>query len=124
MNELDMHSCGCCGLSMKTMRDKARHESKCSAMVIDSIDTKRRRRPLNAATRFLLWNSTFGERIGVGACYCCAREVTQQSFEAGHIQSIHDGGVDHVSNLKVVCRSCNASMGTRNMLVFKATFLS
>ena len=82
---------------------------------------KPRRKSLNAALRMGLWNSEFGEKNANGQCYCCTREVTQQNFEAGHIISVANNGPDHLSNLRVVCRKCNLSMGTQDMNVFRQT---
>ena len=118
------HSCGCCSQKFERKREFLTHEKKCMAMQVDATTKfkRKKRRGLNAAIRFGLWNSTYGERNAFGPCYCCGRDVTQQSFEAGHVISAADGGADHLGNLKVVCRTCNASMGTCNMETFKMTY--
>ena len=82
---------------------------------------KTRRKPLNYATRMSVWNVTFGEDIAIGQCYCCKRKVTQQDFEAGHVVSVANNGSDHLTNLRVVCRKCNLSMGVQDMTVFRDT---
>ena len=88
-----------------------------------SIDFKKpKRKKLSQTVRFALWNNTFGERVGVGQCNCCSREVTQQSFEAGHVLSVAHGGSNALSNLKVICRACNASMGTTHLDEFKRLY--
>ena len=87
-------------------------------------NAKPRRKPLNAALRMTLWNDSFGETSGTGQCHCCNRVVTQQAFEGGHVISVADGGSDHLSNLRVVCRKCNSSMGTENMLEFRMKYFS
>lgn len=74
-----------------------------------------------AAVRFAVWNRDFGVREAVGACSCCAREITVQAFEAGHIIAAARGGPATVDNLRCVCGACNRSMGTRNMDEFRAT---
>ena len=85
---------------------------------------KSRRKPLNYATRMSVWNVTFGEDIAFGQCYCCKRKVTQQDFEAGHVISVANKGSDHITNLRVVCRKCNLSMGVQDMNVFRDTHFS
>ena len=112
-----MYMCECCGISFNRKRAHESHSKKCHSMTIDKKSMKRRR--LQSAVRFGVWNSAFGERNAVGQCYCCSREVTQQSFDAGHVKSVAEGGSDHVSNLRVVCRNCNLSMGTQDMEAFK-----
>ena len=82
-------------------------------------DKPPRRKGLTSAVRMNVWNITFGETSGEGVCYCCIRNVTQQTFEAGHVISVAHGGSDNVSNLRVICRKCNLSMGVQNMDEFK-----
>jgi HNH endonuclease len=74
-----------------------------------------RRKSLPKATRLAVWNRFFGERVGVGTCQCCKREVTQQSFECGHVVAACNGGSDEVVNLRPLCRTCNRSMGASHM---------
>ena len=92
--------------------------------VLDGKLHRRKRPQLNAALRMTLWNETFGEKNGTGQCYCCNREITQQVFEAGHVIAVANGGSDHISNLKVVCKKCNLSMGKTNMLDFRMKYFS
>ena len=47
---------------------------------------------------------------------CCqVTDITQMSFNCGHIIAEYNGGETIVSNLKPICQSCNSSMGTQNM---------
>lgn len=71
------------------------------------------------ARREAVWNRYFGERVGVGHCQCCRREITQQSFECGHVVAVAAGGSGGLENLRPVCRACNRSMGTLDMETFK-----
>lgn len=77
-----------------------------------------RRQGIPKATRVALWNRTFGERRGVGACFCCKRDITQQSFECGHIVAAARGGTDALENLRPLCATCNRSMGAEDMDAF------
>ena len=77
------------------------------------------RKKLNKALRMTVWNTAFGKDNATGKCFCCNIDVTQQDFEAGHMRSVANGGIDHITNLKVVCRLCNGSMGKEDMIKFK-----
>jgi hypothetical protein len=77
---------------------------------------------LPMAVRRAVWNRDAGPLAGSGPCACCGATVTQQSFECGHVKSRRNGGSDHVSNLKVLCTSCNRSMGVRDFDAFKQEY--
>ena len=78
------------------------------------------KRRVPAAVRVALWNAWHGRECGVGSCQCCGGEVTQQDFEAGHVVSAARGGSAQLGNLRVLCRTCNRSMGSRDMREFAA----
>ena len=87
------------------------------------VDTcKSKNKSLPKAVRLALWNNTFGERQGVGTCCCCGRELTQQSFEAGHVQAASQGGSDTLDNLRPICGPCNRSMGNMNMNAYMTKY--
>jgi len=48
-------------------------------------------------------------------CYVCTKMVDAHSFEAGHIVSLHNGGLTELENLRPLCKVCNRSMSARNM---------
>ena len=53
---------------------------------------------------------------------CCnVTDITQMSFNCGHIIAESNGGETVVSNLKPICQNCNSSMGTKDMEEFKKT---
>ena len=57
--------------------------------------------------------------IGKAKCMCCnSTDITQMSFNCGHIIAEANGGNTIVSNLKPICQNCNSSMGTKNMNEF------
>jgi len=77
------------------------------------------------AMRLAVWNIAFGgPEVGVGACACCERAITQQDFECGHVVSRAVGGSVTLDNLRPVCRACNRSMGKVNMDEFKRQYFS
>ena len=62
----------------------------------------------------------FGDSMK-GQCYCCKKELDAfDTWHAGHIIAVSNGGKDIASNLRPTCGSCNLSMGTENMDDFKA----
>ena len=70
-------------------------------------------------TRLAVWARDCGN-TSVGKCFCCAEEVTEKSWECGHIKADACGGLPVLENLRVTCRECNRSMGTEHMDAFKA----
>ena len=77
---------------------------------------KKKKKPISATIKKLVWNTHIGEEIGKAKCLCCnVTDITQMSFNCGHIVAEADGGDTIVSNLKPICQNCNSSMGTKNM---------
>ena len=110
---------------LSTLNSQLRKEMEGQMKDIKELKERtKRRKNLSAASRMTLWNESFGEKSATGQCYCCDREVTWQGFEAGHVISVAGGGSDNISNLKVVCKICNLSMGTNNMMDFRMKYFS
>jgi len=83
---------------------------------------KTKKKPISATIKRLVWNSNIGEDIGKSKCMCCTvTDITQMSFNCGHIIAECNGGESIVSNLKPICQNCNSSMGTKNMEDFIKT---
>jgi hypothetical protein len=79
------------------------------------------RKPIKHAIRKLVWAKYIGMRRGTGWCWCCrSTEINMFEFEAGHVVAYKNGGKDTIDNLRPICRSCNASMGTQNMIAFQS----
>jgi hypothetical protein len=77
---------------------------------------KKKKKPISATIKRLVWNTNIGEDIGKSKCMCCkSTDITQMSFNCGHILAEANGGDTIVSNLKPICQNCNSSMGTKNM---------
>ena len=77
------------------------------------------RKNLPKKIRGKVWWLRFGEEEE-GVCECCGEAITKDNWECGHIKARKCGGMDEESNLVPICRSCNRSMGTENLAVFKA----
>jgi regulator of replication initiation timing len=76
----------------------------------------KKKKPISATIKKLVWNTHIGEEIGKTKCLCCnVTDITQMSFNCGHIVAEANGGDTIVSNLKPICQNCNSSMGTKNM---------
>jgi hypothetical protein len=77
---------------------------------------KKKKKSISATIKRLVWNTNIGEDIGKYKCMCCnSTDITQMSFNCGHIVAEVNGGDTIVSNLKPICQNCNSSMGTKNM---------
>ena len=93
-------------INYSTTYNKIKNETKKKKSI--SINIKR-----------LVWNMNIGEHIGKSKCLCCkSTDITQLSFNCGHIIAEVNGGETIVSNLKPICQNCNSSMGTKNMADF------
>jgi 5-methylcytosine-specific restriction endonuclease McrA len=78
-----------------------------------------KKKPIPSTVKKLVWNTNIGEEIGKTKCLCCkSTDITQMSFNCGHIIAEANGGNTIVSNLKPICQNCNSSMGTKNMNEF------
>jgi 5-methylcytosine-specific restriction endonuclease McrA len=83
---------------------------------------RKRKKTIPATIRKLVWNTHIGEQIGKAKCLCCnVTDITQMSFNCGHIVAEANGGETIVSNLKPICQNCNSSMGTKDMNEFMKT---
>jgi hypothetical protein len=74
-----------------------------------------------------VWRRDFGasSQGHCSICSCtigipmCLGSSSYASAEFGHIQAEAKGGVVKPSNLELMCKRCNSSMGTMNALRFK-----
>lgn len=66
-----------------------------------------------------VWAKAFGASEE-GACVCCKTSISVNNWEQGHVIAHACGGKEEESNLQPICRSCNRSMGTENLWLFKA----
>ena len=83
---------------------------------------KTKKKSISATIKKLVWNTNIGEDIGKAKCLCCkSTDITQLSFNCGHIIAESNGGDTIVSNLRPICQNCNSSMGTKNMNDFMET---
>ena len=82
------------------------------------------RKSIPKSVRIQVWNEHIGEENGIGKCNVCASDIKQTNFDCGHIVSAKDGGPDIMKNLLPICRTCNLSMGTDNLNLFKEKYFN
>lgn len=93
-------------------------------LFIKNNNKKIKKKSIPAVVKRLVWNNWIGEEIGKSKCLCCKiTDITQLSFNCGHIIAEKNGGETIVSNLKPICQNCNSSMGTKNMNDFIKSLL-
>jgi hypothetical protein len=84
--------------------------------ILDNDTKKIKKKFIPITLKKLVWNNYIGEEIGKAKCLCCKlTDITQLSFNCGHIIPESKGGELKQNNLKPICQSCNSSMGTMNM---------
>lgn len=80
------------------------------------------RKAIPKSLKSKLWKQYFGNNM-VGNCFCCKAEIEGLGgWEAGHILASALGGPDTIDNLRPICSTCNKSMGTLNMDIFKEKY--
>ncbi len=84
--------------------------------------SKKYRKNIPKAVKDRLWDITFGPEAGQGACWVCEATINSKRFEAGHIDSVFNGGKDTIDNLRCICSTCNKSMSIENMDIFKKIY--
>ena len=86
---------------------------------IKKVRKKSNKRKIPQVKRKLVWEKYLGNVIKSN-CYCCnITKIDALNFECGHVISRADGGDDSIDNLRPICSSCNKSMGTENLYIFK-----
>jgi 5-methylcytosine-specific restriction endonuclease McrA len=84
------------------------------------IKKKYKKKAIPLALKKLVWNKYIGEEIGKAKCLCCGlTDISQISFNCGHIVAEVNGGNMCIDNLMPICQNCNSSMGSTNLLEFK-----
>ena len=84
-------------------------------------ETENKRKSIPKTVRDSLWNNKFGEELN-GVCYVCNCKITYHIFHAGHKISVKNGGTNNITNLEIVCPTCNLSMGIQDLEMFKNTY--
>lgn len=88
---------------------------------VKSKQAKPRKKTIPKPLKEKVWRKLHGDKIDA-PCYTCDKLISILDHEAGHIIAEANGGSATEDNLRPVCRTCNRSMGTRNMEDFKAEY--
>jgi hypothetical protein len=95
-------------------------------MEIDEEPKKKhskKKEPIPAAIKTLVWNKYIGEKVAEAKCMCCrVSSISMRHFHCGHILSEKYGGGTTIDNLRPICANCNLSMGCMNMADFVSKF--
>ena len=83
-------------------------------------DYKPHRKKIPKAVKDTVWAKYIGADKAEGKCYVCKRTIHITEFDLGHNKAKAKGGGDSISNLRPICRTCNASMHTTSIETFKA----
>lgn len=99
----------------KTMPKKRTTNTK-----TEKEETKTPKKKISQLMKRRVWAKHIGEEIGKHKCLCCnMTDITQLTFNCGHIVAEANGGDLTVENLIPICQSCNSSMGTQNLNEYK-----
>jgi hypothetical protein len=105
--------------NLKQIEDRKKIYEAFDNKDIEKGGAKKKKKPISATIKRLVWNTNIGEDVCKSKCLCCkSTDITQMSFNCGHIVAEANGGDTIVSNLKPICQNCNSSMGTKNMDYF------
>jgi hypothetical protein len=66
----------------------------------------------------LVWKTYIGDEFKYLCTICNNKEITPFAFECAHVEPEINGGLTILENLRTVCRLCNSSMYTMNMIDF------
>lgn len=80
------------------------------------------RKALPPQLKQAVWEKYIGQTIH-DYCFVCERAEISfgTNVEYGHVIAVANGGGDSIENLRPICSSCNKSMGTQNMMTYKAS---
>lgn len=88
-----------------------------------SKEDKPKKKTIPKALKASVWITYIGKDIGATKCPCCnTHEITQLSFDCGHVIAEALGGKTTLENLRPICSKCNKSMRTTHMDEFKKHF--
>jgi hypothetical protein len=109
-------------LNNKTLYDLANEKNGFYlAHLFSKGESENIRKKIPKTVRDTLWKNHFDASLE-GNCYVCNTSINYHNFHAGHIISVRNGGTDNITNLKVLCISCNLSMGVNDLNDFKQKY--
>ena len=90
--------------------------------ILDEKKKKYEKKTIPKKLREQVWDKYIGN-IKNSICLCCKSNVIKvNDFHCGHIIAEKNEGKTIIDNLRPICKSCNSSMGTRNLKTFAQDF--
>ena len=113
-------------LSLKNIKWTDHFKDENEMIKIDLLEkvksrTNYKKKKIPKALRESVIHNHFGDRF-ISNCFVCHQSLSRNDVQIGHIVSEVDGGEMIESNLRCICKCCNSSMGTQNLIVFKNTY--
>lgn len=90
-------------------------------IIFSPINYKKSKIPMSIKKK--IFDMDIGEREFIGKCFVCSCEISRDNAQVGHIIPEYLGGETKIENLKAICKSCNCSMGTMNLLDYKNQYI-
>jgi hypothetical protein len=104
---------------LKKMQEDSKVSIKKTKRTLES-PVKLKKKNISKLMKRRVWAKHIGEDIGKTKCLCCnMSDITQLTFNCGHIIAESNGGETNIENLLPICQSCNSSMGTQNLFDYK-----
>lgn len=92
-------------------------------ILVITNNNKKKKQKVSKSLRELCWNTYIGEAVMISKCLCCGiNDITPFNFNCRHVITHANGGQASIENLRPICYSCNNSIGSENMDVFKQTY--
>lgn len=83
------------------------------------LQTPKKKQSIPAELKRQVWNTYNGVEKGQAKCFTCGvNDVSQGTFEAGHVIPEFIGGTTSLENLRPICSGCNKSMATKHMATY------
>ena len=107
-----------CKVKKQQLKEKEEEEEEALIEVLPIVKTKKKK-TLPQILRQTVWDKWIGEDFGTSKCWCCKKnQIRQMNFDCGHVVSEYAGGEAILANFRPICRICNLSMQTENMIEF------
>ena len=94
---------------------KTPNQTRRDVVDFDSPKEEFKRKKIPKTEKHYLWMRDYGN-VAEKECICCGIHTVHILItEIGHIVPHSEGGTYDRDNLRLICRTCNADMGTQNM---------
>lgn len=109
--------CDLCGCTM-FLKQNPFYKTKFNTIQKTIVSDNKQRKQIPSKMRYIVWNKYMSPYM-IGLCMCCSiTTIDHENWDCGHVVSEKNNGKNTIDNLRPICRSCNLSMRTENMLEF------